>query len=59
MWEKHGDKEEKAEVLNALFSLVFNSKMCCSPGIQASEVTDREPKKVPIIQADLLHYLGA
>ena len=54
--------EEKAEVLNAFFVSVFNSKTICSPGTQPPELEDRdgEQNEAPIIQgemvSDLLHH---
>ncbi|KAK4821004.1 hypothetical protein QYF61_010735 [Mycteria americana] len=55
--------EEKARVLNATFTSVFNSKTSCSPGTQPPELEDRdgEQSEAPIIQgemvSDLLHHL--
>ncbi|KAK4826056.1 hypothetical protein QYF61_004171 [Mycteria americana] len=55
--------EEKAEVLNAFFASVCNSKTSCSPGTQPPELEDRdgEHDEAPIIQgemvSDLLHHL--
>ncbi|KAK4827457.1 hypothetical protein QYF61_018178 [Mycteria americana] len=55
--------EEKAEVLNAFFASVFNSKTSCCPGTQPLELQDRdgEQNEAPIIQgemvSDLLHHL--
>ena len=55
--------EEKAEVLNAFFAVVFNSKTRCSQGTQPPELEDRdgEQNEAPIIQGEmvsnLLHHL--
>ncbi|KAK4820059.1 LOW QUALITY PROTEIN: hypothetical protein QYF61_019001 [Mycteria americana] len=55
--------EEKAEVLNAAFASVFNSRANCSLGTQLLELEDRDGDQngAPIIQgemvSDLLHHL--
>ncbi|KAK4822089.1 hypothetical protein QYF61_009726 [Mycteria americana] len=55
--------EEKAEVPNAFFASVFNSRANCSLGTQPPELEDRDGDQngAPIIQgemvSDLLHHL--
>ncbi|KAK4819089.1 hypothetical protein QYF61_025348 [Mycteria americana] len=55
--------EEKAEVLNAFFTSVFNSRANCSLGTQPLELEDRDGDQngAPVIQgemvSDLLHHL--
>ncbi|KAK4825574.1 LOW QUALITY PROTEIN: hypothetical protein QYF61_000573 [Mycteria americana] len=57
------DEEKKAEVLNAFFASVFNSRANCSLGTQPPELEDRDKDHngAPIIQGemvrDLLHHL--
>jgi len=47
---------EMAEVLNACFSSVFNSKTSCSWTTQPSELEDRDGEKngTPIIQGEMV-----
>jgi len=55
--------EVKAEVFNAFFASVFNSKTSCSPATQPPQLEDRdgEQNEAPIIQgeifSELLHHL--
>ncbi|GAB0180201.1 hypothetical protein GRJ2_000485400 [Grus japonensis] len=55
--------DKKAEVLNAFFASVFNSKTSCFLGTQPPQLEDRdgEQNEAPIIQgemvSDLLHHL--
>ena len=60
-WDCPVQDEEKADVLNAFFASVFNSKTSCSPGTHPAELEDREQNEAPIIQGEtisnLLHHL--
>jgi len=51
--------EEKAEVLNAFFTSVFNSQIGYSQGSQPPVLEDREEElnKPPIIQEEAVNYL--
>lgn len=57
-------KDEKAEVLNAFFALVFGSGVSCSPSSQTPELADSggEQNEASVIQremvGDLLQHLG-
>ncbi|KAK4806242.1 LOW QUALITY PROTEIN: hypothetical protein QYF61_013386 [Mycteria americana] len=61
--DARGNIVTKAEVLNAFFASVFNSKTSCSWGTQPPELEDRdrEQNEAPIIQgemvSDLLHHI--
>lgn len=54
--------EEEAEVLNALFIPIFNSKIVCLLCTHDSELEDREENEGTInsgeVVSDLLHHLG-
>jgi len=56
-----GNIVTKAEVLNAFFALVFNSKTSCSLDTQPPDLEDREQNEALIIQGEmasnLLHHL--
>ncbi|KAK4832922.1 hypothetical protein QYF61_026565 [Mycteria americana] len=48
--------EETAEVLNAFFASVFNSKTSCSPGTQPPELEDRDGSRMkPPLWPDGIH----
>jgi len=51
--------EENAEVLNAFFASVFNSKNSCSRGTQPPELEDRdwEQNETAIIQGEMVSDL--
>ncbi|KAK4822040.1 hypothetical protein QYF61_006953 [Mycteria americana] len=51
--------EEKAEVHNAFFASVFNSKTSCPPGTQSPELEerDREQNEAHIIQGEMVSNL--
>jgi len=51
--------EEMAEVFNAIFASVFNSKTSCSLGTQSPELEDRDGEKneAPIIEGEMVSDL--
>lgn len=58
-WNTLPKGEEKAEVLNAIFASVCNSKTSCSPGTQIPELEERdgEQKEDSIIQGEMVSNL--